>query len=62
MDMRERIKERSTLAHIMAQDGAYASAARILADLSKEVKAHAKKLDREIAKSRKDPMKGFPWR
>lgn len=41
MDMRERIKEQTSLAQAYADDGAYFSAARVLRELASEVKAHA---------------------
>ena len=44
MDMREYIKERSSLALACAKDGGYQSAAVILENLSKTVRAHADKL------------------
>ena len=39
--MHERIKERTELATIYAEDGAYATAATILEELAKEVREHA---------------------
>lgn len=39
--MPDRIKERSELAHTYAEDGAYASAARVLEELALEVRNHA---------------------
>lgn len=41
LDMRKHIKERTELALIYAEDGAYHSAARVLADLHTEVRRHA---------------------
>ena len=43
-DMRKRIADRSALASIYAEDGAYQSAARILRELANEVTAHAIRL------------------
>lgn len=48
MDMREHIKEQSSLAHTYAEDGAYRSAARVLEKLAKEVSAHADRLYDEL--------------
>lgn len=41
IDMREHIKTRSALALNFAEDGAYFSAARILQELTDDIKAHA---------------------
>lgn len=49
-DMREVIREKTGLAQIYADDGAYHSAARVLNDLAVEVKAHAEHATREIEK------------
>lgn len=45
MLMYEKIKERCDLAVIYAQDGAYASAARVLRDIAMETDHHAKCID-----------------
>jgi hypothetical protein len=51
-DMREVIREQTQLAQTFAEDGAYHSAARVLADLADKVKAHVIAFDRQFAAQR----------
>ncbi len=56
MDMREHIAERTDLARIYAEDGAYNSAARVLRELTADVQEHADRIYGEIVAQVGEPI------
>lgn len=50
VDMRDVIREKCGLAQTFADDGAYHSASRVLAELAETVKAHAVSADEALQK------------
>ncbi len=50
MSIHDRIKDRSELGKVYAEDGAFYSAARVFRELADEVELHAKACDAELEK------------